>query len=455
MKALGIAAAAAIAFAPFSAAVVISPAVAEAAPCSGAGSNPASCQRCLFWVELYRTSNVCDHEAPPRTVQAPPSRVPEPTPEAPAPPLIPVPVLAPPSPPPPSLLPVQTPKINPPAPGVPINALVAPPKGLGAPPQAVAAAKAAPATRVNPTAPPPPTTQVDFDHLVQNVINNHSDNVDVVNADNQSLFRPRHWDYIDYDEYHRPALYNPFKQAMTFRYLYDGAYRESSVPAGGRIMLDVATVGLYPFTAVGDSYLASGSFYGGAWIPPDGWTGPPPPDYHPPAPPEVYQNVSTFVPAANLAVQIGQVKVVGRDVGQPVGSQDTFLLDDSTVAWGQVDDPNSNAQIKVNKTQSLPGVGPTDNGAFLVMLAAHDSAQPAQANQPNPPWWSLAPRYGGLAIAVGLIAWVLNRVRRNGAEDSYGLGGEQDPSPPPVPARPRKNPGPTPGNSVTHDETHV
>ena len=83
---------------------------------------------------------------------------------------------------------------------------------------------------------------------------------------------------------------------MTFRYFYNGAYREAYVPAGGRIVLDVATVGLFPFTAVGDSYVASGSFYGGAWIPPEGWDGPPPPNYTPPAPPEVYHDVSAYVP---------------------------------------------------------------------------------------------------------------------------------------------------------------
>ena len=64
---------------------------------------------------------------------------------------------------------------------------------------------------------------------------------------------------------------------MTFRYFYDGAYREVYVPAGGRTVLDVATAGVFPFSAVSDSYVASGSFNGGAWIPPDGWDGPPPP----------------------------------------------------------------------------------------------------------------------------------------------------------------------------------
>jgi hypothetical protein len=301
---------------------------------------------------------------------------------------------------------VQTPKINPLAPGAPRNApLVTPPKELDVPPQAVAAAKAAPATRINPTTPPKPPTQMDFNHQVQNVVNAHSGNVDVIKADNQALARPRHWDYIDSDDdYHRPTLYNPLNQAMTFRYFYNGAYREAYVPAGGRIVLDVATVGLFPFTAVGDSYVASGSFYGGAWIPPDGWDGPPPPDYTPPAPPEVYQHVSAYVPADNQTVEVGQVEVVGHDDSQPAGSQDTFLLDDSTLAWGQVNDPSSSAQIRVTKTQSLPGVGPTDNGSFLVALAA-----PKEPTQPTQPWWPLALGYGALAIAVGLVAWMISR----------------------------------------------
>ena len=41
----------------------------------------------------------------------------------------------------------------------------------------------------------------------------HSGNVDVIKVDNQALARPRHWDYIDYDDYHRPTLYNPLSQA--------------------------------------------------------------------------------------------------------------------------------------------------------------------------------------------------------------------------------------------------
>ncbi|MGH3634357.1 MAG: hypothetical protein ACRDTS_09720, partial [Mycobacterium sp.] len=341
MKALGIAAAAAMAFAPFSV-VASTSGVAQAAPCAGAGANPTFCDECLFWVATYQipTPRSCYEAAPPRPAQAPPSRVPVPTPEVPpelAPPSVtPVetPQVVPPSPPP--LRTIPGPKINPRRPGAPRGALITPPKGLDAPPPAVAAAKAAPATRFNPGI-HQMLQLVDFNQQVQTVVNAHNGNVDVIKADNQALPRPRHWDYIDYDAYHRPTLYNPLNQAMTFRFFYNGAYREAYAPAGGRIVLDAAILGLFPFTAVGDSYLASGSFYGGAWIPPpDGRDGPPPPDYIPPAPPEVYQNVTATVPADDQIVEVGQVEVVGHDDSQPAGSQDTFLLDDSTLAWGQV-----------------------------------------------------------------------------------------------------------------------
>jgi hypothetical protein len=155
------------------------------------------------------------------------------------------------------------------------------------------------------------------------------------------------------------------------------------------------------------SCLASGSFYGGAWIPPDGWNGPPPPDYTPPPDPTVYQDVSAYVPADNQTVQVGQVTVVGHDDSQPAGSQDTFMLDDSTLAWGQANDPSHGAQITVTKTQSLPSVSPKDDGSFLVALAAHE--------QPTDNTWWLWPLLGGgvLVLALGLVTWMVIRRKRS------------------------------------------
>jgi hypothetical protein len=377
MKALGVAAPAGIAFAPF---LVLAP-VAHAYPCT-AQMTPQQYRACI---------NGPAPAALPRQTQAPP---------------------------PPTAVPVQTPKINPKAPGAPRNAsLVTPPKGLDASPQAVTAAKAAPATRINPATIHQMLQLVDFNQQVQHVVNAHSGNVDLLVADNQALIRPRRWDYVDYDIYHRPTLYNPLNEAMTFRYVYDGAYRKVYIPSGGRIVLDVAAVGLFPFTAVSDSYVASGSFYGGAWIPSDGWDGPPPPDYTPPAPPEVYQDVSADVPADDQTVEVSRVEIVDHDDSQPAGSQDTFLLDDSTLAWGQINDPSSSAQIRVTKTQPLPGVGPTDNGSFLVALAAHE--KPAQPLWP----WALG---GGVVMTVGLGALDFSYRRNRRGSDGLASGAGED-----------------------------
>lgn len=409
MKAFKIAAAAAIILAPFSA-VVVNSAVAAASPCAGAGSNPVSCQHCLFYVQAYHTANVCYAPAP-RPAPAPSSTLPIQIPEPP-------PVPPPPTSTRPAPTPVQTPKINPSGPGTPRNvSVVTPPKKLEAPAQAIAAAKAAPEARLNPADPPRPPTPTDFNQQVQNVINTHSDNIELIKADNKALVRPRRWEFVDYDQYHRPTLYNPLGQAMTFRYSYGGASREAYLPAGGRIVLDAGTVGLVPFTAVSESYLAAGSFYGGAFVPPDNWQGPPPPEYAAPAPPTLYQNVSAEIPAVVQTVQIGQVAVVGHDDSQPPGSQDAFLFDDSTLAWGQVNDPNSSTQIKVAKSQSLPGFGPTDNGSFLFALAA--PGEPSQAAPPTPtqPWWPSALGFGLLGIAVVVVSSLLNR-RKGNADDT-------------------------------------
>lgn len=407
-------AATAIAFAPLSV-LVTSNTEAQAAPCVGAGSNPVACQHCMFYVNAYHTANVCNEDRV--GVQGPPSNAPKPVPQ------VPVPVYEPPPPAPPPVqgplvlpppgqnsVPVQ--EIGPPGPDMPRNApVVAPPRGLDAPALAIAAAKAAPLTRVDPANPPKPPTQVDFNQQVQNVVSSHRDNVDILKVDDQKFVRPRHWDYLDYDNaYHRPTIYNPLSQPVTFRYFYNGAYQQAYLPRGARMVLDATTVGVVPFTAVSDSYVAAGSFYGAGSKPPNDYNGAPPPDYRPPAPPKLYDNVTVAVPAKGETVEVGHVSVVGHDSSQPPGSQDTFLLDDSTLAWGLIDNASSApAQIRVIKTQPTPGVGPTDDGSFLVLLAVHHQ----EPGQPHQSGWTLPLRFGGFAVVVGLIAWLLNRRNRS------------------------------------------
>ncbi len=258
------------------------------------------------------------------------------------------------------------------------------PKGLDAPPDAVAAAKGAPATHVDPANPPKPPTQVEFNRRVQSVVTGNKANIDVVNG----LAHPRHWDYIDYDDAQHPVLYNPINEATTFRYYYSGDYRELYVEAGSKVVLDTTVGGVYPFTAVSDNYLASGSFNGGG-------------------PTALYHDVDAYIPAYGKTVQVVAVTPVGHDDSQPASSQDTFMLDDSTLAWGKADNPTDGGQITVAKTQTLPGVGPTDDGKSLVDLTV--ASHPQSNSRP----WLVGGLIAALLVAVGVLVIRARRLRRS------------------------------------------
>ena len=372
-------------------AVVLAPiSVLAAPPSSGAPCDPnsttgnmfnAACHACVDPAMAAHDNaayNACFGITPPSRATTPahaPSNPPTGAPNT-------TPAQAPSNPPPtqtPATMPVQAPATKP--------AVVKPPKGLDAPASAVEAARAAPATHVDPANPPPPPTQVDFNQRVQRVISTNNANIDVVNG----LAHPRHWDYIDYDADRHPVLYNPVSEAMTFRYFFGGDYREVYVAAGSRVVLDVAVGGVFPFTAVGEDYLTSGSFYGGS-------------------PPALYQDVAAYVPAYNQTVQVGKVQPVGHDDSQPAGSQDTFMLDDSTLAWGQATNPSDGGQITVSKTQTLPGVGPMDDGKSLVDLAV-----PSHPNSGGMVGALVVLGGGVLVIAAGLVTWLVIRRKRNAA----------------------------------------
>ena len=57
--------------------------------------------------------------------------------------------------------------------------------------------------------------------------------------------------------------------------------------------------------------------------------------------------------------------MVGRDA-KAGGKQDTFMLNDTTLAWGK---DHGNGQIDIAATQTLPGVGPIDKGESMINIA--------------------------------------------------------------------------------------
>jgi hypothetical protein len=227
---------------------------------------------------------------------------------------------------------------------------------------------------IKPPPPPPGPAQAmlagDMASQVTRAVNNPTRQVDVVRDGDKAVVHPQHWNYQDYDQYHRPRIYNPLNVPLRIHYFYENAYRDVVVPALGLAVLAVADAGVYPYTAVGgDDYVTAGYFDGGAWIPPAGWDGPPPNDYLPPAPPPQFTGVTAYVPAADQNVGLDKVTLAGHDDNAPVGQQDTMMLNDTTLAWGQVDDPKDGGHVTIQKTQPTPGVGPTDDGRSIILAA--------------------------------------------------------------------------------------
>ena len=116
----------------------------------------------------------------------------------------------------------------------------------------------APAAQIDPAQPPPPPAKVNFNEQIQTAIRAN------VNHD-EGVYRPQHWDYVDYDQYHRPTLFNPLPTDVSFRYFYNGAYQTVWVPTGGRVLLNMAMAGVFPFTVAAGELVSVGSLLGGAW----------------------------------------------------------------------------------------------------------------------------------------------------------------------------------------------
>ena len=84
------------------------------------------------------------------------------------------------------------------------------------------------------------------------------------------------------------------------------------------------------------------------------------------------------------------------------------MLNDSTLAHGQADNPSTGGQITVAKTQTLPGVGPTDDGKSLVDLAA--ASEPHGGNRIGLPLILV----GISLLALGAFGAAVLWRRRNG-----------------------------------------
>jgi hypothetical protein len=272
------------------------------------------------------------------------------------------------------------------------------PKGVPAPRQAIEQAKLAPAAQYSAAQPPP--VRINFTQQVQQVVRVNTDR-------DRGLYRPQRWQYLDYDEYRRPIFYNPLATDMTFRYFYGGDYRTVLVPVGGRVILDAVAAGVYPITVLAGDIVSVASFLGGGYVPPPGWVGPPPVDWQP-FQPVTYSQVPVDFSNLNRTVMVDQVTVVGHDDSLPVGQRDLVMLDDSTLARGEIQAPPPDGgapAITLAQTQPLPGVGPWDNGQQYINTALETPTGPSHNNLP----WIIGGVGAVLAMLGGIAAWVWKR----------------------------------------------
>lgn len=199
----------------------------------------------------------------------------------------------------------------------------------------------------------------------------------------------RQWspDWVQYDEYYRPVILNPFHERVRIVYVYQNAPRIVWIPPLARIVLEVAQFAAYSFTAVVATAanivnaavntavnVAVGSFFGGGYYPGFGLPLPPPP------PPVLrYDNVPVQVRYTDRVYEPFRVRRI-VDVGDDAQfGERKVLLDGATPAWGVwTQTPTGERQFEVHKTQQFPGLDNPQEaplpGDYQLRLASDETA---------------------------------------------------------------------------------
>ncbi|RAV16307.1 hypothetical protein DQP55_05570 [Mycolicibacterium sp. GF69] len=191
--------------------------------------------------------------------------------------------------------------------------------------------------------------------------------------DVQLVSNVRQWrpEWVEYDEYYRPVLMNPFRDPVRIVYVYDMRPRIVYIPPLSRMVLQAAQFAAYSFTAAvlspvaiaanlaqAATNIAVGSFFGGGYFPGAGLPLPPPP------PPVLrYDNVPVLVNYSNARYEPFRVRQI-VDVGEDrVYGGHKVLLDGATPAWGEwTQNARGERQFEVHRTQQFPGLSEPAEG---------------------------------------------------------------------------------------------
>ena len=264
---------------------------------------------------------------------------------------------------------------------------------------------------------------IDLPNFDRNIRDDRSDN----NSRRDNDFFPggdrkwdrnvRQWDpnWVEYDDYYRPMLSNPYRNPVKIIYIYQNAPRIVYIPPLARIILEVAQFAAYSFTAIVTNTInqavnvAVGSFFGGGYYPGVGLPLPPPP------PPLFrYDNVPVQVRYSDNRVyepfRVQRIVDVGDD--RQYGER-KVLLDGVTPAWGQWNQtPTGERQFEVHRTQQFPGLdepreGPLP-GDYQLRLAS--DASPAGFKGRDAFLLTTAVLLGALSLAA--VGWAVLLGRR-------------------------------------------
>jgi hypothetical protein len=190
----------------------------------------------------------------------------------------------------------------------------------------------------------------------------------------------RQWrrDWVEYDQYYRPVILNPYRDPVRIVYVYQYAPRIVVIPPLARLVLEVAEFAAYSFTAVVLNpvntalNVAVGTFFGGGYFPGIGLPLPPPP-------PSVlrYDNVPVLVRYPQAVYEPFRVRRI-IDVGDDIRyGERKVLLDGATPAWGVwTQTPTGERQFEVHRTQQFPGLDEPQEaplpGDYPLRLASDD-----------------------------------------------------------------------------------
>jgi hypothetical protein len=267
------------------------------------------------------------------------------------------------------------------------------PQQLTAPSQNIQAFKTAIPVQQNPQ----PASQSDLVRLsnaVTTPVNQNAQNPGVWDG----VVRQWNPDWVRYDEYFRPVIFNPFRDPLQIVYLVAGVAQVLVIQPLAVIVTEIAEIGAHSFTVILQNgvgaltNVAVGSLFGGGVF-----SGPGMPPLPPPPPPVCDKEVPVVVKYSNATYKPFVVNCI-IDVGDdPSVGERKVLIDRATPAWGAWTETPAGKQFEVHKTQQVPGLnapaeGPLPGGYPLQLVS---KSEPTSALG-----WLIVLIAGGVALLV-------------------------------------------------------